>query len=220
MVYIPRMAISRAQVVDQALALADADGIGAVTMRAVARGLGVTPMALYRHVGDHERLIDLLVDAVFAEVAAVDVVAEGATWRERLTSRAEAVRLTLRAHRWAIGLLDARTSPGRHRLAHSETVLAALHESGLDLHGTAHAYALLDSYVYGFALQEATLPLEGDVAASAQQMLEAVDVVAYPHLADFAARHVAAPGYDFGAEFGTGLRLVLDAVGALRGESS
>lgn len=214
------MAISRDQVVDQALALADAEGIGAVTMRAVARGLGVTPMALYRHVGDHEGLIDLLVDAVFAEVAAVDAAHATTTWRERLTSRAEAVRSTLRAHRWAIGLLDARTSPGPARLAHSETMLAALSEAGLGLAETAHAYALLDSYLYGFALQEATLPLDGDVAATAREMLEAIDGAAYPHLADFAARHVAAPGYDFGAEFQTGLRLVLDAVETLRAESA
>ena len=80
---------------------------------------------------------------------------------------------------------------------------------------TAHAYALIDSYVYGFALQEAALPFEGSdtAAAVAGSMIEEFSSGQYPHLLELSAQHVLQPGYAFGDEFDFGLNLILDGLG-------
>jgi hypothetical protein len=82
---------------------------------------------------------------------------------------------------------------------------------------TAHAYALIDSYIYGFALQEASLPFDGADAAAdvARPMIELFPAEVYPHLAELATEHIMKPGYDFGDEFEIGLGLILDALGGL-----
>ena len=88
----------------------------------------------------------------------------------RCAARASSAREVLRRHPWAIGLLESRTNPGPATLRHHDTVLGVLRAAGFSVETTAHAYALIDSYVYGFALQEASLPFEGpdtvaDIAA-------------------------------------------------------
>jgi hypothetical protein len=79
---------------------------------------------------------------------------------------------------------------------------------------TAHAYALLDSYVYGFVLQEASLPFEGPdtVAGVAEPMMQQFPTDAYPHLVEMATEYILQPGYDFGNEFEFGLNVILDAL--------
>ena len=79
---------------------------------------------------------------------------------------------------------------------------------------TAHAYALLDSYVYGFALSEASLPINGPetVAEVAEAMIQHHPLDGYPHLAEFSTEHILKPDYDFGSEFQFGLDLILDAL--------
>ncbi len=79
---------------------------------------------------------------------------------------------------------------------------------------TAHAFALIDSYVFGFALSEAALPIHGPetVAEVAGSMMHRFPVDAYPHLVEFSTEHILKPGYDFGAEFEFGLDLILDAL--------
>ena len=84
----------------------------------------------------------------------------------------------------------------------------------LTIEMTAHAYALLDAYVYGFALQEATLPATGgeEMAELAGAMVEQFPTDHSPHLAEFTAEHVLQPGYDFTSEFDFGLDLILDGL--------
>jgi hypothetical protein len=81
---------------------------------------------------------------------------------------------------------------------------------------SSHGIAILDAFVYGFVLQEATLPFEtgAEVAGLAEAMLAALPADAYPHLARFTAEHVLQPGYDFGIEFDYGLDLLLDGLAA------
>jgi hypothetical protein len=79
---------------------------------------------------------------------------------------------------------------------------------------TAHAYALIDAYVYGFALSEASLPINGPetVPEVAEQMMEFFTAEDYPHLLEFSMEHIMKPGYDYGAEFEFGLGVVLDGL--------
>ncbi|MHA7219617.1 TetR/AcrR family transcriptional regulator C-terminal domain-containing protein [Arthrobacter sp. MDT1-48-3] len=206
-----RTPLSRERVLQCALALADRDGIAGLTIRTLARELGSRPMSLYYYVANKERILDGIVDLVFAEVH-LPVI--GNPWREEMLARARSMREVLRRHPWAVGLLESRTSPGPATLRHHDATLGTLRTGGFTLRATAHAYALLDSYLYGFALQEAALPLSGaesvpDVAAP---IMEHFAGGQYPWMMEIATGIVLQPGYDFGDEFDHGLGLILDSI--------
>jgi hypothetical protein len=120
----------------------------------------------------------------------------------------------LARHPWAIGLLESRTTPGPATLRHHDAVIGTLRLAGFSVAMTAHAYALLDSYVYGFAVQEAALPFHGpDTAADVTgQIMRRFSPGDYPHLVEMATEHVLRPGNDFGDEFEFGLNVILDAL--------
>jgi len=210
-----RPTLSRERVLDGALAVADAGGIAALTIRSIADHLGVKPMALYHYVANKDEILDGLVDLVFGEI---DLPASDGQWRSEIAKRAHSARVVLGRHRWAIGLLESRTTPGPATLTHHDANIATLRAGGFSIAQTAHAYALLDSYVYGFALQEASLPFEGPDGAAevAEPMMALMGTGAYPHLVELATEHALQPGYDFGDEFGFGLELILDGLERLR----
>ena len=203
-----RPRLSRDRVLEGAVHVADAGGIDALTIRSLAQSLGVKPMSVYYYVANKDEILDGIVDLVFSEI---DLPAPGGDWRAELRRRAHSARRVLRAHPWAIGLMESRTSPGPATLRHHDAVIAALRGAGFSQELTAHAYALLDAYVYGFAVQEAALPFEGPdtVAEVAAPMMELFDPAAYPHLLELTTDFVLQPGYDFGNEFEFGLGLVL-----------
>src|SRR3954469_20913159 len=208
-----RPRLSKERVLSAAVAIADRGGLPELTIRSLARELGAKPMSVYYYVASKEDLLDALVDVVFEEIELPDP--EG-SWREEVRRRAVSARERLAQHRWAIGLLESRTRPGQGNLRHHELMLATLRRAGFSLELTAHAYALIDSYVYGFALQEASLPFEGtdsvgDIAAPIVERMAAGD---YPHLAEMATSYYLQPGYDFGDEFRFGLDLILDGIAA------
>ena len=208
-----RPPLTRERVIDTAVALADRVGIEAVTMRGLATELGVRPMSLYHHVAGKDAILDGVVDLVFAEI---DLPPEGAPWRAAIRLRCLSARAVLRRHPWATPLMEGRTSPGPATLHHHDAVLSCLRRGGLSLPLTAHAYAVLDSFVYGFALQEATLPMGGEegIADLADQMVAGFPAGAYPYLVELATHHVQQPGYGFGASFEFGLDLLLDGIEA------
>ncbi len=110
--------------------------------------------------------------------------------------------------------MESRTSPGPATLRHHDAVLGALRNGGFSVEMAAHAFSALDSYIYGFALQEASLPFETgeQTAALAEEILSHAAADAYPHLTELTVEHVLKPGYDYGAEFDFGLELVLDGL--------
>ena len=153
-----RSRLSKERVRDAAVLIADQGGLSGLTIRSLAEELGAKPMSVYYYVASKDELLDLLVDVVFEEIELPDPKGD---WRKEMRRRACSARDRLKQHSWAIGLLESRTSPGPATLRHHDTVLACLRNAGFSLELTAHAYALIDSYVYGFALQEASLPFEG-----------------------------------------------------------
>jgi AcrR family transcriptional regulator len=206
-----RAPLSRDQVLRAAVALADEGGIGALSMRKLGQVLGVEAMSLYNHVASKGDLLDGMVDVVFGEIGLPP--ADGG-WKPAMRQRAIAVRAVLSRHRWAIGLMESRRSPGPATLRHHDAVLGCLREAGFSVELTAHAYSLLDSYIYGFALQEASLPF-GTPEETAQVTREIADQMPageYPYLAEMATAHVLQPGYQYGSEFEVGLDLILDAL--------
>jgi AcrR family transcriptional regulator len=206
-----RAPLSRDRVLRAAVALADREGISSLSMRKLGEALGVEAMSLYNHVASKSDLLDGMIDIVFSEI---DLPSGDGDWRAAMRRRALSAREVLRRHRWAIGLMESRTSPGPATLQHHDAVLGCLRRGGFSIELTAHAYSLLDSYIYGFALQEASLPFgTGEEAAQvAQDISGQFSSGQYPHLTEMAAEHVLAPGYAYGDEFEIGLDLILDGL--------
>jgi len=211
----PRIPLTRERVLHAAVALADASGSETLSMRKLGEALGVEAMSLYNHVANKEDLLDGMIDVVFAEI---DLPTGWADWRAAMRQRAISARRVLSRHGWAIGLMESRTSPGPATLRHHDAVIGCLRDAGFSIELAAHAFSVLDSYIYGFALQERSLPFPTpeQTAGLAQDILASFPADRYPHLAELTARHVLQPGYDYGDEFEFGLDLILDGLERIR----
>lgn len=208
-----RPRLNRERVLRAAIEVADRGGIASLTMRSLAEALGAKPMSVYHYVATKDEILDGIVDLVFTDI---DLPSVGGEWRAEIHRRAVSAREVLRKHPWAIGLLETRTTPGPATLRHHDAVLGTLLHGGFSLAMTAHAYALIDSYTYGFALQEAALPFQ-DPESGAEVAGPIMDQIAageYPHLTEMSAKYYLRPGYDFGDEFELGLGLILDGLAA------
>lgn len=207
----PRVPLSRGRVLRAAVALADENGIESLSMRKLGEALGVEAMSLYHHVANKDDLLDGMIDVVFSEV---DLPSTEVVWKTAMRRRAISMRHVLSRHGWAIGLMETRTSPGPATLQHHDAVIGCLRAAGFSVGLTAHAFSALDSYIYGFALQERGLPFETpeQTAELARTMLAQFPPGAYPHFIELATTHVLQPGYDYGDEFEFGLDLILDGL--------
>jgi AcrR family transcriptional regulator len=197
-----------------ALAVADSEGIQAVTMRRLARELGIEAASLYHHVNGKDQILDGLVDAVAAEIEPLEPSAD---WREAISQRAHHTRAVLRRHPWAVSLMASRTSPGPATLRLLESGIRCFREGGFSVHLAAHAVSTVDSYVHGFVLQEVNLPFgtESELEAMTGAIMEAFPASEFPYLFEMTVQHVLQPGYDYGKEFDSGLAVVLNGVAAL-----
>lgn len=207
----PRARLTRERILSTAVTIADESGVESLTMRILGQALGVEAMSLYNHVANKDDLLDGMVDTVFTEI---DLPAPDMPWKAAIRQCAFSVREVLAIHQWAITLLDSRTSPGPATLRAHDALLGTLRGAGFTIEQTAHAVSVLDSYVYGFALQEASLPFDGadTVANVAGSIVDRMPPGAYPHLVELAVEHVMQPGYAYGEEFTFGLELVLDGI--------
>ena len=205
-----RNPLTRERVLQAALVLADREGLDGLSMRRLGKALGVEAMSLYNHVGGKEDLIDGLVDIVFSEI---DIPADG-DWKSAMRTRGLSALAALSRHRWAVGLMESRRRPGPQTLGHHDSVLRRLRQGGFSVAMAAHAYSVLDSYVYGFAQQQIGLPFDtGEQAAQvADEILGRTVAEHYPYLAEMATEHVMKPGYSYSDEFGFGLDLILDGL--------
>lgn len=205
-----RVPLTRDRLLRGAVAVADASGIGALTIRSLARELGVKPMAIYHHVANKNEILDGVVDLVFSEI---ELPPGAGAWRAEMRQRAISARRALGRHPWATTLLSSRIAAGPATLRHHNAVIGSLRNGGFSVAMAAHAIAMIDSYVYGFAMQEATMPFTSEtVAGMAAAFLAQFPAAEFPYVAELTTEHVLQPGYDFGAEFEVGLDLVLDGL--------
>src|ERR1700734_416006 len=151
-----RTRLSRALVLEAAVALADEEGLEGFSMRRLAQQLGVVPMALYKHVANKDELLDGIVDIVFGEIESPSIDDD---WRSAMRNRAISTREALKRHTWAIGLMESR-QPGPANLRNHNSVKGCLREAGFSFEMAIHAYSVQDAYIYGFALQESDLGFE------------------------------------------------------------
>jgi AcrR family transcriptional regulator len=211
-----RAPLTRERVLQAALALTDASGADALSMRNLGKELGVEAMSLYNHVTNKEDVIDGLVDMVFSEIA---VPSPGeADWKRAMRRRAISVREALNRHRWAVGLMEGRMKPGPASLRNHDAVMGCLREAGFSFRAAVHASSVIDAYIYGFALQEKNLPFD-----TPDQVSEVIEIQRqhvpemhdYPYLVEVATE-MAKAGYDYATEFEWGLDLILDALERFR----
>lgn len=206
-----RSRLTRDKVLAAAVELADVIGIEALTIRKLADKLGVGAMTIYHHVPSKEAIVDGMVEVVFDEIEKPP--ADG-DWKSAMRHRCISARRVLNRHPWAAPLMESRTAPGPANLGHHEAVLGCLRRGGLSIQMAAHAYAILDSFVYGFAFEEATLPAGGGegFAEVAGEIAAHFPADEYPYLAELTFDHVLQPGYRFGDSFEFGLDLILDGI--------
>jgi AcrR family transcriptional regulator len=207
----PRIPLSRERVLRAAIAFADAKGIESLSMRKLGQELGVEAMSLYKHVANKDDMLDGMVDVVFSEI---DLRCNGVHWKTAMRARAISARAALSRHPWAIGLTESRMRPGPANLRHHDSVIGCLRDAGFSIEMAIHAYSALDSYIYGFALQERSLPFETPDQAGevAEIILNQFPPDEYPNLAETVVELVTKSGYDYADEFVFGLDLILDGL--------
>ena len=212
-----RTPLTRERVLRAAVRLADKDGLDALSMRRLGQQLGVEAMSLYKHVANKDEILDGMVDAVFAEI---DLPDAGTDWRTAMRERAISARQALLRHPWAIGLMDSRAGPGPATLRHHDAVIGSLRRGGFSIQATAHAFSLVDSYIYGFVLQESSLPFRTteELTQVAEAMLPRASAAGYPYITEMTVEVALQPGYTYAGEFEFGLDLILDALERMREE--
>jgi AcrR family transcriptional regulator len=210
-----RVPLTRERVLRAAMRVADEGGLEAASMRRVAQELGVEAMSLYKHVANKDALLDGLVELVFEEIGR----SEREDWIEALREQALAMRGALLRHRWAALLIESRVTSGPNRLRLHEATLGALRRGGLTVAQAYSGYLTLDSYIYGFALQEVSWPFEADARPEViHDLAPAISPEEYPHLTEimgFVLERTAADGLRYQDDFLKGLDMVLGAMQAL-----
>jgi AcrR family transcriptional regulator len=207
------------RMVECAISIADAEGLVALSMRRVARELGrPAVMSLYRHVQSKDDLIDLMLDQVVGEAAAVSVADQG--WRATLRDGAIAQRAAMLRHPWAIEASAGRPLIGPHSLSHIDRTLEALEALGIALNLAVSIFDCVDAYTRGSVADEVAREGAGErhtltaeqLRRSVAYMSEAMASGAYPTLARFVAGHKHASSDE---RFEFGLDRLLDGVATL-----
>jgi AcrR family transcriptional regulator len=211
----PRAPLSRERVLRAALVLADLGGIESLTMRKIGQALHVEAMSLYNHIANKDDILDGIVDLVFSEIA---LPSERADWKTAMRQRAISARDVLLRHPWATSLMQSRTKPGPATLRHHDWVIGSLRAAGFTIDMAAHAFSIMDGYIYGFALQQMNLPYHTseENAEFAENLLRQLSADEYPHLAEMISEHAMKPGYNYAEEFEYGLDLILDGLERVR----
>ena len=201
--------------------LADREGIDSLTMRTLAEHLDAGPMSLYYHVANKRALLDGMVDIVFGEI---ELPPAHEDWKQAMRRRAISTREVLRRHPWALGRMEATTSPGPSDLRLHDAVLRCLRQAGFSLEMAVQAYSVQDAYIYGFVLQERTLAFGSreEFAQTARKRVKEVETKVddaarlYPYLAEVVGGYIATHGYDASEAFEFGLDVILDGLENLR----
>jgi AcrR family transcriptional regulator len=226
-----RAPISRADIAQAAIAVADAEGIDAVSMRRVARELGLGTMSLYHYVRSKDELIDVMSDAILGNQLVDDAELQKG-WRPTLRAIAVATRRNFERHPWILGALQprARAVPGPNSLRHFDQSVGAVADLDVDLRTKMEIVTLIDDYVFGFSLRAYLAGLEqrveeeepGWVQAVFDYMAVELETGAYPNVERIAEENRAAGGRDEDlprmaleeGRFERGLEYVLDGIEA------
>lgn len=202
-----RRPLDRERVLEVAAALADEIGLEATSMRRLADELGVTAMALYKHVANRDELIDGMLDRL---VSAIEVPVEGLPWARALRTRIRSARATMSAHPWAQSAIETRATASPTVLAYMDSLMAIMFEGGLSADLVHHAMHALSTRMWGVTrdvLPTPALPEDPDLRARAMSDFAST----YPAIVRMAttAPHAGA-ACDDDAEFDFALDILID----------
>ena len=205
----PRPALTRVRITEGALALADARGVESLSMRALARDLGVEAMSLYNHIRNKDDLLDAVVDTVAGRI---DLPRTGSNWQNEMRRRAHSMRMVFLAHPWAPPLIVGRINVGPNMLALNDATLGCLRAAGFSYVQADHAMNAFDSLIYGFHLLERSAPVQPEnYAEAARTYMPSIDAERYPHFCAL-GRLVAEGSFDGVNQMEFGLDLLLEAL--------
>jgi AcrR family transcriptional regulator len=222
---------SRADIAQAAIAVADAEGIDAVSMRRVATELGLGTMSLYHYVHGKDELIDLMSDGILGGQL-VDETELRQGWRPALRAIAVATRRNFERHPWILGAMQPRPRavPGPNSLRHFDQSVGAVADLDVDLETKMEIVTLIDDYVFGFSLRAYLAGLEQRVEEAEPAWVQAVfdymavelETGAYPNVERIVEQNRAAGGKDEDlpamalaeGRFERGLEYVLDGIAA------
>jgi AcrR family transcriptional regulator len=209
----PGPALNAEKILRCAVRLADEKGIEALSMRTLATKLGVEAMSLYNHVANKEEILDGIVDVVVSEI---DVPVGGSDWRTGMRRRAVSAHEVLLRHPWASGLIESRASTSPIRFRYANSVLGILRQAGFSVELAYQAFLTLDSYIYGFVLQEVSWPYgPEELPAVVDRLRPQIAAGEYPHVSEvmtFTLQKHTQSRRGYGAEFAFGLELILDGL--------
>jgi AcrR family transcriptional regulator len=207
-----RVPVNRDRVLDAAIALADAEGIAAVTMRRLGGRLGVEGMALYNHVSNKEDLLDAMLDRVAGEIELPDT---GPDWREHTRRRAISAHTVLMRHPWSVALWTASINLGPARMRYLDSALRNLRDAGFPPDLLDRTFHAVENHIVGHALQALGFPLDqSDMQQIGEDYLRSFPQQRYPDLAAHIRYHLDHQDKTDGFAFE--LDLILDRLEQIR----
>ncbi len=205
----PRKTLTQHDVIETAMSLADASGIEMLSMRKVAQVLKVTPMSLYNHVDNKEDLLDLMVDRVVEAFVRPD---PDQGWQKGLRARAVSMRQEFLKHGWVLSLLTSRISLSEAVMRDMDATAGCLLNDGLNHQQADWAKNTVDSFVYGFVIQEINFPVDAaDYQEAAKHFLPMINDAQFPYMYS-GAQAVASGTYNGIIPFEFGLDLVIEGI--------
>ena len=195
------------------MVLADSGGIEALSMRRLAKELGVEAMSLYNHVANKDEILGGIMDVVVSEI---DLPSDRADWKAAMRRSAISARDVFLRHRWASSLWMSRQSDGPARLQHADWMLRTLREAGFSKDVIYHAFHILESYILGFTDQQLNFPYKDEeLAGMAETFLQQLPAGEYPDFVEHVMQHLE-PRHDDEGGFEFGLDLILDGLERVR----
>ncbi len=193
----------------KAVELADRRGMDSLSIRRLAGELGGGAMSIYHYFDSKEAIVDGMVDLVFGEI---ELPPPDREWKEAIRIRCRSAREALRRHPWAPPYMESRRNPGPRMLRHHDGVIGCFLRAGFSFEKTARAVAVTDAFLFGFAVQEASLPGGGgdEMVGMGREMVDGV-FTGYPNLREL-TRYVMNSDYSFPDIFAYGLDLILDGL--------
>jgi AcrR family transcriptional regulator len=203
----PRIPLSKERVLRAAVAFADEHGVEALSMRKLAKELGVEAMSLYKHVANKDAILSGMIDMVANEIELPD----GPDWRSALRRNAISARDVFVRHKWAGRLWMSQQSGGAARLRLGDWTLRTLREAGFSQDLVYHAFHILEAHTLGFTVMQLSFPYKGEeLAGMADRFLEQLGADEYPDLVDHVKQHLEPHEGESGFEIG--LDLLLDGL--------
>jgi AcrR family transcriptional regulator len=212
-----RAPLSRDRVLEAAVAMADEHGIEAVTMRRLAKALGVEAMSLYNHIAGKDELLDAMADLVMAEF---ELTSTG-DWEADLRALAASAHDALLRHPWAPSLIMSPPRVLDARMTYMEFLLGTLRDAGFSAELTYRGYHAVDSHILGFTMWQLghRMPA-GPIPEHMSSFLENFPYDTFPHVGEHIRQHLADESPDATvSEFDFGLELILEGLKQMRGSA-